>query len=370
MGINIKIAELRKMKNVSQQELGDYLGVTFQSVSKWETRKALPDIELLPLIAKYFQVSVDEVLGLKPIKSAPYEPRDTDNRNNWVDKDSIFKNRQFFWNADYLRFLVQEVWKLDEPIDVAEIRCGNGELGKLLMGLLPEGSTYTGIDSKFFIEKAKENMGRENYVTSFIESDIYDLKAANKYNLCICQANLRHMNKPLDILQIMKNAVKENGLVVCIELNREIENVGLYINGMDYGELCTSFDWHKLWLKELEAEGRDYAVGMRIPFYMKQIGLKSVDVRMNDKITFITPESEDYIKACEDFASFRGYNFCFEGEGAEQTIKFFMSRGYTRDEMEKYCLSHNKITNYLSHNMGRLSFLMIFGFLITYGRKK
>lgn len=369
MGINIKIAELRKMKNVSQQELGDYLGVTFQSVSKWENKKALPDVELLPLIARYFEVSVDEVLGLRPIKSAPYEPRDTDNRSNWVEKKSIFKNRKFFWNEDYLKYLVQEVWKIDRPIDVAEIRCGNGELGKLLMKLLPKGSTYTGIDSKFFIEKARENMGEKNYVTTFIESEVYDLKVKNKYSLCICQANLRHMNKPLDVLRNMKDAVKENGLVVCVELNREIENVGLYIEGINYDELCTSFDWHKLWLKELEAEGRDYAVGMRIPFYMRQIGLKNVDVRMNDKISYITPESDNYDDICNDFASFRGFNFCIEGESAEQTIKFFMGRGYTRDEMEKYCWAHNKITNYLANNKGELSFLMIFGFLITYGRK-
>lgn len=44
MGIDLKVAQLRKLKGVSQQELADYLGVTFQSVSKWETRNTLPDI--------------------------------------------------------------------------------------------------------------------------------------------------------------------------------------------------------------------------------------------------------------------------------------------------------------------------------------
>lgn len=367
--IKIKIAELRKMKSVSQQELADYLGVTFQAVSKWETKANLPDITLLPLIAQYFGVSVDEVLGLKPIKSVAYQPRDTDNRDNWVEKKNIFQNRQFFWNEEYLLYLVKEVWKIIKPIDVLEMRCGNGDLGKLIMPLFPSGSTYTGVDNKYFIENARKNMQHEKYEISFVESDIYDFKIKNKYDFCICEATLRHMNKPLEVLENMKEAIKDNGMVVCVEINREIENVGLYVDGIDYNELCTSFDWHKLWLKELEKEGRDYGIGMRVPFYMKEIGLRDIDVRMNDKVSFITPDCENYDKLCDDFAALRGFDKITNGDNEEQTIEFFMSRGYTRGEMEKYCRFYNLMTRYFEEKKGELSFIQLFGFIIAYGRK-
>jgi transcriptional regulator with XRE-family HTH domain len=52
--------------------LAEVLGVTYQSVSKWETGITMPDITLLPAIAEYFNVSVDELLGLKPLRKQQY----------------------------------------------------------------------------------------------------------------------------------------------------------------------------------------------------------------------------------------------------------------------------------------------------------
>ena len=63
MKLNEQIAFLRRQKGVSQEELAQALGVTNQSISKWETERCCPDIELLPALASYFRVSVDELLG-------------------------------------------------------------------------------------------------------------------------------------------------------------------------------------------------------------------------------------------------------------------------------------------------------------------
>lgn len=46
------INKLRKDKGITQEELGQYLGISSQAVSKWENR-GVPDTELLPLIADY-----------------------------------------------------------------------------------------------------------------------------------------------------------------------------------------------------------------------------------------------------------------------------------------------------------------------------
>lgn len=67
--INEQISFLRKQKGITQEELAQVLGVTNQSVSKWESGICCPDIQLLPMLAQYFQVSVDELLGYKPTES-------------------------------------------------------------------------------------------------------------------------------------------------------------------------------------------------------------------------------------------------------------------------------------------------------------
>lgn len=61
--LNEQIAFLRKEKGITQEELAVALGVTNQAVSKWESAQCCPDISLLPDLASYFNVSVDELLG-------------------------------------------------------------------------------------------------------------------------------------------------------------------------------------------------------------------------------------------------------------------------------------------------------------------
>lgn len=61
MNIGNKIKVLRKEKGVTQEELANSVGVSFQAVSKWENNIALPDITLLPMLAEYFGVSMDEL---------------------------------------------------------------------------------------------------------------------------------------------------------------------------------------------------------------------------------------------------------------------------------------------------------------------
>ncbi|MDF2684962.1 MAG: hypothetical protein K0S55_143 [Clostridia bacterium] len=60
--ISKNIAELRKEKGVTQEALAEVVGISAQAVSKWESG-GLPDIELLPAIADYFGVSIDELFG-------------------------------------------------------------------------------------------------------------------------------------------------------------------------------------------------------------------------------------------------------------------------------------------------------------------
>lgn len=67
--INEQLVFMRKQHKITQEELAQFLGVTNQSVSKWESGTCCPDISLLPDIATFFHVSVDELLGYKPTDS-------------------------------------------------------------------------------------------------------------------------------------------------------------------------------------------------------------------------------------------------------------------------------------------------------------
>ena len=69
MEINLgdKLRDLRKEKNVSQEKLAQYLNVSFQAVSKWENSNTYPDISLLPDIARFFGITVDELLQAEKI---------------------------------------------------------------------------------------------------------------------------------------------------------------------------------------------------------------------------------------------------------------------------------------------------------------
>ena len=67
------IMRLRKENDLTQEQLANGLGITYQAVSKWETGVSSPDISMLPLLADVFEVSIDELFGRE--SPAREEPR-------------------------------------------------------------------------------------------------------------------------------------------------------------------------------------------------------------------------------------------------------------------------------------------------------
>ena len=65
LNIGTKIKELRRRDGRTQEALAEALGVTNQAVSRWESGGSYPDMELLPALADFFSVSIDELLGYK-----------------------------------------------------------------------------------------------------------------------------------------------------------------------------------------------------------------------------------------------------------------------------------------------------------------
>jgi transcriptional regulator with XRE-family HTH domain len=371
--VKLMLAELRKEKGITQSELADYLGVSFQSISKWETGKSMPDITLLPKLAEYFQISVDEILGLKPLSNKQYISSGTDRSEHWNKKlDYLKVSRIGFWNDDYLEFLVTKVWKISKPINIVDFGCGYGYLGMALLPILPKGSTYTGIDiSETLISEAKSLFKDSEYIANFFKSDLNEYVSKEKYDLAICQALLRHLPNPGDILKKMVDAVTIGGMVICIEVNREFENAGLYIKGMDYNSFGTTPVWQKLWKKELVTEGRDYSIGMKIPSYMQEYGLKNINVRINDKVNLINPHGDKnfYNELFNAIVTTNNWNRALSDEEIESIIVHFMNRGLTRAEAEMCVKSNIEISEYLMKNPNNAFILKTLCLLISYGIK-
>ena len=72
--IGQKIRTLRKNKHLTQEQLAEALSVSAQSVSKWENLISTPDISLLPVIARYFGVTMDELFNYR-LDSLSYKER-------------------------------------------------------------------------------------------------------------------------------------------------------------------------------------------------------------------------------------------------------------------------------------------------------
>lgn len=129
------IAQLRRKCGKTQQQLGEELGVSCQTVSKWECGVTLPDLSLIPALCTSLGVSADQLLGLVPLPDG-FIPADTGESDFWAHRaQELRRSRRRMWNDDYLGFLVEKVWKLTEPVRVLDCGCGAGALG---LALLPQ----------------------------------------------------------------------------------------------------------------------------------------------------------------------------------------------------------------------------------------
>lgn len=80
MNIGEKIFELRKSRNLSQEEVAEKLNVTRQTVSKWETNQSSPDFDKILPICELFEISTEELITGK-------KPKEKNNENEEMEKD-------------------------------------------------------------------------------------------------------------------------------------------------------------------------------------------------------------------------------------------------------------------------------------------
>lgn len=71
-----ELKRLRKERGLTQVELAEKLNLSQSTIASWENGKRRPDLDLLPIIADFFGVSVDEIYGQEPHEQTPPPARD------------------------------------------------------------------------------------------------------------------------------------------------------------------------------------------------------------------------------------------------------------------------------------------------------
>lgn len=200
----------------------------------------------------------------------------------------LLKTRGLYYNDDYLEFLINYVWKLHKPINVVDFGCGYGFLGLKLLPLLPTGSSYTGFDkSKELIEKARNLHANCNYQSDFYEADLEEYAFTEKYDVAICQAFLLHLTNPKAMLERMASSVVPGGMVICFEPHWISNMSNLFLDGAVQSEIAYLGALQKLYERDTRDTGKDGNIGIKLPFYMSQIGLSEIDCRVSDKVNFL-----------------------------------------------------------------------------------
>jgi transcriptional regulator with XRE-family HTH domain len=93
LNLGSKIRELRVRDGRTQEALAEALGLTSQAVSRWESGGSYPDMEIIPSIANYFGVTIDELLG-----------------NDSYAKDEEFDVLRLHFDFDYFGFGNGDSW--------------------------------------------------------------------------------------------------------------------------------------------------------------------------------------------------------------------------------------------------------------------
>lgn len=202
MNIGAVIMNKRKALGYTQQTLADKLNVSFQAVSKWENGTNYPEVDMLPMIAKALDTSIDSLLGYKSLIHSDYDKR--------------YDMEDYYWGITP-NSLCYEVMKLRppvKPLKVLDIGCGEG---KDAVFFARNGYIVTAFDlSETGIEKGKRLADRCNTYVDFFKADITDFRATEMYDI-VFSSGVFHFIQPEirgELISNLKEYINKNGIHV------------------------------------------------------------------------------------------------------------------------------------------------------------
>ena len=196
--MNLLLGEIIRRKrldnNLTQEEMASHLGVSFQAISKWERGDGYPDIEMLPALANYFGISIDELLGMsdseKTDKYNAINAQWAENNQNCLNKENVelMKNALKIYPNDAL-LLVQLSTSLEK-----------------LDGTDEEKEEYL-----------RESIAVQEQIIRYC--DDCEVRGATLYNMCFAYRKIGEQDKAIEQARKLPNLYKsqENALVYFLE---------------------------------------------------------------------------------------------------------------------------------------------------------
>lgn len=337
--IELQIRELRKEKQVTQRELAQKLHVSCQTISKWENGIALPDITFLPLLAEFFEVELEVLLGMKPCKPE-VDLQNYAGEEYWSNQVERMKNWKFlYFNDDYLEFLVKKVWKPKNSMKILDCACGYGYLAGKLLPHMPPGSSYTGMDiSEAFLEEGRRIFGENNRHVQFVQGNILEDAlpkpngTAEKYDMVISQLLLSYLPEPEAVIRKMKAALKPGGMLVLIENNLGLAEESFFIADGNAPLQANIPDPKKVWKYSAEQGELHYRLGTELAYFLRKNGLQHIDARMSDCV--FTYDGCDSKAAREELEKYR--DVLKHLERVDKEYAYYLNRGCSWQEAESF----------------------------------
>ena len=109
------IATLRKEKELTQEQLGEKLGVTNKTISRWENGNYMPDIEMLSLLSKEFDVNINELISGERFLEEDFK-KAADNNLVTALNNSIFTLKERIVNTEVPERLLP--WSSELPSNI------------------------------------------------------------------------------------------------------------------------------------------------------------------------------------------------------------------------------------------------------------
>jgi transcriptional regulator with XRE-family HTH domain len=224
------LKSLRKGKDLTQEEVAEILGVSPQSVSKWERGDTYPDITFLPALANFFSTSVDALIGMDKIN-------DTQTRN------AVFTTAQKHWRSGDI---IAAIDVYSEGLKT--FPNDKGIMSDLAMALALEGGTDKLSQAIALCERVLTgSSGEKVHHTTRVALCFIYLKAGLKEKAVTVEKNLPHVRESREIIvkqvESKLNAEDIDAYLTFIAIGESDQQDIIQVDfGMNMIPICTDFD--------------------------------------------------------------------------------------------------------------------------------
>jgi len=198
------ISIYRKEKGLTQEELAQILGLSFQAISKWENAQTMPDISLLPQLSRTLEVSIDKLLGYAA----------QDKRITIYEEE--YNTQEYYWGTEPndACYQVLQLMPPTKHLKLLDIGCGEGKDAVFFARNGYEVSAFDVTDAG--IEKTRSLAEKTGVHVHVFKADILEYRLDTHYDI-IFSSGVLHYIKPeyrKEIFDNYKQFTNENGMHV------------------------------------------------------------------------------------------------------------------------------------------------------------